>query len=267
MAGKGSERENSGAAKPEKILREGTMKTGKKKVWMAMVAMAALAAAVYGGNDPWKAKNWQQWDDKDIAKVINLSPWTVKTMVEATWKPLNAMDEHEAGEQTSEGVGVMPAEADDNAKTRGANAMFEVYWSSSRTMREAVARRAVLHNGRDLKDAQEFVDAALDEYQVTVQGTDLAPFQRKSEREYASLAWLQPKKTKEKILASHVNYTRDDKGNVTGVVFFFPKKIASGAPTLGAEDKSVDFACKVGASTIHAYFNLTKMDDAKGLDL
>jgi hypothetical protein len=244
------------------------MKTSSRKAWSVWVAVAALAVAVYANNDPWKAKDWQQWDDKDIQKVINQSPWTQHVMVESTWKPIDKIVANNAGgTQNSSGGNVLAAEHDSNARTRGDNATFDVYWSSARTMREALARRAAIHNGRDMKDAQEFVAAVQDEYQVTVQGPDMAPFQRKSEKDYAGLAWLQLKKSKEKIPASHVVYTRDDSGTVNAAIFFFPKKNASGAPTIGPDDKNVDFACKVGDSTIHANFELQKMEDAKGLDL
>jgi hypothetical protein len=142
-----------------------------------------------------------------------------------------------------------------------------VYWASSRTLREALARRAVLHSGNDPASADQYVNAPKDEYEVLVQGIDMAPFQRKDEKEYAGLAWLQVKPSKDKITPSHVTYTRDDKNAVTAAVFYFPKKKADGAPTIPEGTKGADFFCKVGASTMHAVFDLQKMQDQKGVDL
>jgi len=35
-----------------------------------------LAAVIFAGNDPWKAKPYQQWDEKDVRKILADSPWS-----------------------------------------------------------------------------------------------------------------------------------------------------------------------------------------------
>jgi hypothetical protein len=249
------------------------------------MALAGLAGA---GNNPWTSKPYQQWDDKDIAKILKDSPWTRTVLVEQTWKPLNPADvesddaaspghaaapgsggvnAQRAPQASTQPMPVLPAENDDDAPARGADTPFLVYWASSRTLREALARRAVLHAGNDPKQADEYVNAPQEEYQVLVQGKDMAPFQRRDEKAYASMSWLQVKPSKDKIAPSHVTYTRDAANVVNGAIFFFAKTRADGSPLFTAQSKTADFSCKVGASTIHASFDFAKMQDQKGQDL
>jgi len=97
----------------------------------------------------------------------------------------------------------------------------------------------------------------------------MAPFNRVDEKGYASMAWLQLKGSKEKMMPTHVQYMHDPKAQnaVTGTVFYFAKKSADGTPTIPPDEKSVDFNCKVRASTMHAIFEPQKMKNEAGLDL
>jgi len=257
-----------------------------RKQWAAVVVMLAVGALAFAGNDPWTSKPYQQWDDKDITKVLQMSPWSRTVPVEMTWNALS-IEDIQAGQGSSQsgahagpggsgataaggGSGTfMPAEHDGAAYTRGPEANFTVYWSSSKTIREALARRNELKNGADPKEADAYVNTPQDEYQVLVQGKDMAPFDRVDEKGYAGMAWLQLKGSKEKIMPTHVMYTHDAKvqSAVNGAVFYFAKKNAAGAPTIPPDVKSVDFYCKVGASTMHAVFEPQKMKNMEGTDL
>lgn len=245
----------------------------------AFLLLAGMAAA---GNDPWTSKPYTQWDDKDIQKVLSSSPWVQVVTVEQTWKPLSqadleAMDSNKATAGAVAGVGsgsggnstIISAEYADTGHTRGEDIQYDVFWYSSRTLREATARRAVIHNGQDPQGAEEFVNAPHEDYEVLIQGKDMTPFMKKPEAEYAGMAWIQVKGSKDKIAATKVTYTKDDAAPhaVNGAIFAFPRKKADGSPTIPAGVKSVDFYCKVGASTMHAMFDVPKMQDQKGQDL
>jgi hypothetical protein len=242
--------------------------------------LASLAGA--GSGDPWKSKPYQQWDDKDIAKVFVGSPWSRSVTVEETWEPLSAAEKAAAaGTSTpgavagtqgmSGGTGKMatalPAEHSD-ARTRGEDLPFTVYWVSSRTFRSALARKAVLHSGKDPAEADKFVNQPLDQYEVLVQGKEMDPFSRNDEKFFEHEALLIVKKTKQQIAPLHVVYDRDPKTKlVLGVYFVFPKKSLSGENIIAPDEKGVEFDCKMGHSTLKAYFEPQKMADAKGSDL
>jgi len=239
---------------------------------VGMVMLVGMATFASASSNPWTSKGYQQWDDKDITMILKSSPWVRSVTVEQTWKPLSPADADNGSSggslgASSHGASVMPSEHDDDATTRGADEQFLVYWSSARTVRGALAQRAVLHAGSDAKQAEEYVSAPQAEYQVLIQGRDMAPFQRMDEKAYAGMAWLQVKPSKDKIAPTHVTYTRDAANMVNGAIFFFARTRADGSPLFTPQSKTADFSCKVGASSIHASFDIPKMQDQKGQDL
>jgi hypothetical protein len=259
------------------------LKSGRIHALLALVALAFLLASLAsaGSGDPWKSKPYQQWDDKDIAKVFTGSPWSRSVTVEETWEPLSPAERAAASgaapgavagtQGMSGGTGKMatalPAEHSD-ARTRGEDLPFSVYWFSSRTIRSAQARQAVLHAGKDPAEADKFVNHTPDQYVVLVQGKEMDPFSRDDEKFFEHEALLIVKKTKQQIAPIHVIYDRDPKTKlVVGVFFLFPKKLPSGENVIAPDEKSVEFDCKLGHSTLKAYFEPQKMADAQGPDL
>jgi hypothetical protein len=246
-----------------------------RKIIIGSAAILVIAMLTWAGGDPWKTKPFQQWNDEDIQKVFTDSPWSRKVTVEGTWKPVQGINAA-GGSITAAGNGgggggggtatVLPAEADSNAGTVGPSVPFNVYWMSSETIRAALARRSVLHAGKDQAEAVKYVEAPIEEYQIAVQGLDLAPFYHNDEKFFAANAALEVKKSKLKEAPSHVVFNRDDKNAITSAVFFFPKKV-NGQDLISPTDKSVEFTCKMGKSTLHAIFEPNKMVNQKGPDL
>jgi hypothetical protein len=249
-----------------------------KGMILASAALLLAIAVWAGGGDPWKTKAMSQWNDSDIDKALHQSPWSRTVTVEATWKPISEseMDKRmlpgtaSGASGGSKGVGgaatVLPAEHSD-AQTRGADVSFSVFWMSSRTIRTAMGRRKVLHSGGDEADAEKFATQPLDEYQILLQSQDMAPFYRNEPAWFVQNSSLELKKSKHKISPSRVEYDRDASGRtITAVRFYFPKKAAGGGEFVTAGEKTVEFSCRVGNSTIHADFEPPKMGDQQGPD-
>ena len=170
------------------------------------------------------------------------------------------------GKQSGGTSTVLPAEADREAGTKGPEEAFSVYWMSSQTMRAALARRSVLHGGKDPAEAAKYVEAPMEDYEVVIQGKDMGPFYHQEEAYYTQNAALEVKKTKQKVLPTKVTYGKDANGNINSAMFFFPKKV-NGQDWLSTSDKNVEFTCKLGVSTLHAVFEPAKMENQKGPDL
>ncbi len=231
-----------------------------------LVALLAFATLAWASDEPWKAKSYQQWTDRDLENIFAYSPWSHTVALTRTWLPLKAEELPQMisgkGKQLPEGL----AQSDEGRL--GSEVKFNVYWSSSRVMREASVRKAVLHGGKSESEMEKFLNQPVDEYQIVVQGEDMAPFVRKDERFYQANAYLQLKKTKQKISPSHVRYERDAQGvRVVAVIFFFPRKTSSGDPVIVADEKSVEFNCKIEGSTFRVNFDPQKMLDQVGPDL
>jgi len=253
--------------------------------WLSLGAVLAFLVVIniaWAGGDPWKTKPFQQWDSKDIQRILNDSPWGRIVRVDAPWK--NAGDTDSAGGDTAM-RGIQPTMAGQGQASRdvgapggvpGANgggqqaaqAAFLVRWVSSRTVREAAFRAAVLNGQMKEEDAEKQAAEHVDSYQILVGGSDMKPFQAVDEATLKGGVWLTTKKTKQKIAFSTVQIDRDPDGKtIQALVFSFPKKSATGESTIAADERTVDFSLIFAGARIQTSFDISKMDDAQGRDL
>jgi hypothetical protein len=279
-----------------------------KRATLLVLAVVVLVSVAYA-DDVWKAKPYQQWDAKDVQKVLNESPWVRTVHVTAAWRkpgenniPLdpggNSPGNYGAqgasgasGSGASSGSASAPsaygmpgpgAPSNANSGSMAQNqaimnsaktpeATFMVRWFSALAVRQALARAQVLGGAMTAADADKALTDAPAEYAIVIAGADMAPFVKADEKDLAAKASVQPKNG-EKMAASHVAIQRlpgakpEDPRSIAAVVFYFPKKIASGEPLFSSNTKSVEFACPVAGATIKASFDLPKMSGANGPD-
>jgi hypothetical protein len=234
-----------------------------------------LAAIVWAGGDPWKSKPYQQWDAKDVRKVLDDSPWGRSVQVEAPWLKGDAGgDSSDAGAAPAGPGGRSPQGGRSGvgnelgAGPQVAVATFIVRWSSSRTIREAVARTAILAG--QIKDdaAAQQLAQPVESYEIVVAGPDMKPFQSVDEKILQNGAFLIDRKTKQKLSPTSVKIQNTDDGKrIQSVAFFFPKKSDTGISTISAEEKTVDFLSVVTNVKIQVSFDISKMTDTVGRDL
>ena len=89
--------------------------------------------------------------------------------------------------------------------------MFHVFWASSRVVRAASARKAILQGAQNI-DVDKYAGEPQDEYQVVLQSEDMAPFFRHDEKYFEAKSFLQMKKSKLKLSPSHLRYERSSTG-------------------------------------------------------
>jgi hypothetical protein len=250
-----------------------------RKAFLSGCVALFFAALVWAGGDPWKSKPYQQWDAKDVRKVLDASPWVHSVQVEAPWLNGDAGGGTDGGSTSQPG----PARAGQGARTgpggggaadaasagpQTALATFLVRWGSARTMREAVFRGAVLAGQIKEDAAEQQLAQPVETYEIVVAGPDMKPFQSVDEKILEHGAFLMDRKTKQKIAPTSVKIQNSEDGKkIQSVAFSFPKKSDSGISTIGADVKVVDFLCVVTNVKLEASFDTSKMMDALGRDL
>ncbi len=250
---------------------------GKKlrRLVLTILVIGFATAMAWASGDPWKSKPFQQWDEKDVRKVLNDSPWAKLVSVPAPWTTgdsdggLNpamssASQEHspDGGIMGQAGAGKPPAAPEVK------QAQFIVRWASSRAIREAALRGAVLGGHMKQEEADKQAAQPVEVYQVLVAGPDMKPFQTADDKAFMEKTYLVSKKSKQRIPAAGIEYQRGPDGKtVQAIAFSFPKKAASGELTISADEKSIEFFCSVGGANIRASFDIPKMEDSQGRDL
>jgi hypothetical protein len=224
---------------------------------LLLFAVLALASDV-----PWKGKSYDQWTAKDVEQVLTNSPWARKTNITRTWNRLTQPDLPNA--TVSGAARGMPGNQGPNNENAGSELTIDVYWASSRVIRAASARKAILQGGKKDVDVEKYANEPQREYAIVVQSEDMTPFVQHDEKSFQADAFLETKKNKLKLASSQVRYERDEKGLVSVAIFFFPKKTPSGDPTISSDEKAVEFNCKIEGATLRVSFAPQKMVDNQG---
>lgn len=236
-----------------------------KQVGLLLTLLLA-STLLYAADKPWKAKTYQQWDEKDLQAILSDSPWVRVTPIQRSWLPVAEKDVA-PDPQIAGAVRSMPAPNTSQATARAGEESLrelnvQVFWQSSRVMRAATAREAVLH-GKEV-DVDKYAADPQTEYQLVLRMADMTPFTQHDEKFFQDAAFLQTKKSKDKISPTHVVFEKNANGSVQDAIFFFPKTNASGAPTISSDEKEVQFSCKIADQTARVGFRPQEMVDSQG---
>jgi hypothetical protein len=273
-------------------------KSQASRILPAIVGIFLSVALAWAADEPWKDKQYQQWDSKDLEKILDNSPWARMVHVDATWKkagapapavgsdassvpPSGTSSQPGSTGSGSRGMGgAQPANTSANpsggynqtdagtAAPQPQTATFVVRWASSNVMREAFARNAVLNQKVPEADAEASLEKPVDVYQIVVAGTDMTPFSNLDENALKAGAFLTPKHSKTKLASTAVTIQRAADGKGVGVLIFsFPKKLDNGQPAIVSDEKSVEFIYTQGKFTIKTAFELSKMAGSHGIDI
>jgi hypothetical protein len=235
------------------------------KVSLAILLVAAFAWA----SDPW-TKPYQQWDMKDVLKVMNDSPWSRTIHVSTGFGLANpGMDMPSGGNTQPRGsdqpnMGAPPTQ-DSNGELQSAHvAMFEARWVSSLTMRQALARASILDGKMSQADAEQFLAKTPANYELALFGPNMSAFEGATEASLEKDSYLEMKSAKKKLTPVSVNIQHS--GQQMAITFDFPKT-ENGQPTIGSNEKGVDFVCKAKGMTLKFHFEPKKMATKEGVDL
>ncbi len=251
-----------------------------------ILAIFVAAGLAYGASEAWKTKPYQQWDEHDVKEILTSSPWVKHTMVTATWKKGVLTAQTPEQNQPNQGGPPVPQRPGMGGSAGGSegpqpnspeqpsmgpvgsDASFLVRWSSAQTVREAVARDAVLNGHTSEAQAEQYVDQAPSVYQVLVYGPDMTPFADETNDTLKSKAYIEVKPSKEKVNPSSAEIVKGTDGKtIQSVVFSFPKLGANGQSLFAADDKQAQFDCKLKYLHLNMAFDLRKMVGQKGPDL
>ncbi len=250
-----------------------TNSSARWSIFLMLLCAVALSASALAAGDPWTAKSYLQWTDKDIATILESSPWA-RTNLQPS-EAGNPGDESPVTDQFSiasagdETLATLTAPPDyiTGPALSTAPRNYEELWLSARTIRAAFAQEAVLRGKMTQQDAAKLVAQPQDYYAILVRGPQLNLLQQRGERASRDLAFLQVRHEKAKIHPSRVSFWRNAAGGVTGAVFYFPRMDASGAQTVSPIMNQIDFYLQIVHEMILTSFDPQRMRDRSGADL
>ncbi len=245
---------------------------------VAVFAAVLLIVVVAHANDPWKDKDFASWDEKDVQKILQDSPWSHKIQYGMnTGGPMagnltvtkprdnSSMSSGGSGETTT-GSRQTGGPQVEGMPTAGPETVFVVSWFSASTIREALARKRELA-GISSEETRKGLSTAPDTYQIMVQSQNMKAFMQSTEDDLKAQAFIILRNSKAKIAPSHVSIQRNQTGTPAALFFIFDKKTATGEPTIAPDEKGVDFTFQAGKTPLKVSFDFKQMQNKQGLDL
>jgi len=241
-----------------------------------IAAVLCVAVSAYA-SDPWKDKDPQSWDEKDVQKILQDSPWSHKVQFGMTivsrppgsvTRTGSAAHPETSADNGRPGIGTGVAGTSVNAPSveNGPRTDYTISWISARTIREAQARRRELV-GVSPDVARKDLANPPDAYEVMVASSDMSALARQTEDQLKAHSYLVLKDEKTKIAPSHIRIQKDPIGAPSAIVFVFEKKGANGEPVIPHKEKGGQFVTELGKTPLKTSFDFSKMRDKQGLDL
>lgn len=250
------------------------------KKFIGVIAAGMLIAAAVFASDAWKDKDFQNWDQKDVQKILTDSPWAKKfeggggagTARGGGAPNMQSM----GGPGMGGGVADSPGHSENSSggggggqqrqgRGQGQQMILTITWNSSRTVREAMARKQELAG--TLPDvARKGLSEDPSDYGVEVTGANIMAFGRIQQDTLKAHTYLMPKAAKEKVAPANIVIQRGPDGRPAGIIFQFAKKTDSGEPTIAPNEKSVEFFTQAGSTAVKVQFDISKMTDKHGAD-
>lgn len=245
-----------------------------------------IAGLAWASNEPWKTKPYQQWDKADLAVILKDSPWVKKVVVDVNWKR-NPSSGSQAGMAASDPTVELREHADmqkggppdtsppdpsmssvgsSGGASTSPNTAFYIRWYSSRVIREALTRVAIISGRISEAEGAKLLAEPVTDYEIIVFGPDMTPFENLSEDQLKSASSLEGKQSKQKVAPASVRMNKSPDGRTNSIVFLFPKRTDSGAGVAAAQEKGLEFVCKLKGLNLHNAFDTRKMADEKGAD-
>jgi hypothetical protein len=215
-----------------------------------------LAAGVALGEDFWEKREYMQWTDSEVKKLLTDSPWAKDVSVTAPMAALGrgqrAVETNTDAESTGGGGrrgrggggggGAAPSEA---------IVTINVSFRSALPMRKALVRSRLGAGATVPPDALELLNKDQGEYVIVVSGVPAAMARAIQDPALLEKSTIRAGK-KSPVVAAALNV--QPRTQTVDVVYIFPK-----SPAITADDKDVEVMLKVGPIEAKRKFNLKDM--------
>jgi hypothetical protein len=244
----------------------------RRIVTLSVASLLVISAAA--ATDPWISKDFKDWDAQDVQRILTNSPWShpfQSGMTGAAPPTSTPTGPEPTPGYVPQGVKIPGSGPPDlgasSPKPYVLILNLTVSWLSSRTVREATARKREL-NGISIEEARKDLSKEYDTFEVVVFGPDLTSFAKEGAEGLKRNSYLMPKKSKEKVIPSNVILQMGSDGfRPIAILFEFSRKTTTGEPTIGVKETGADFVTQVGKTRVKISFDISKMVDKKGTDL
>jgi hypothetical protein len=223
----------------------------------------AIASSCLAGGDVWEEKDFTQWSEKDVRKVLNSSPWALSARVGLPYAAVGGFDGgNEPGpRQSGEALGGDQSGPSSDPGGLGGGGFggggrreqappsleVNVSWATALPIKQAMARRRFGNEVGTSTQAKEFIERKEDHYVAAVVGLPVPMIQQAQNPLMSELRC-----GKEKVRPAKVEVQEQ---GTSGVVYlFFPR-----TREITLEDKQIELVMNLGEAKLSRKFKLKDM--------
>jgi hypothetical protein len=253
----------------------------KKLLLACPVALFTLAVSLWAA-DFWQAKPFNDWNDKDVQKMLQSSPWAKPFSVALAGGGSDTSKGGKRAGSSSGGGSQMNGPAgtaeqgglgryagstgDPGAGSSGGGGVptinLIVRWQSARPVREAVVKAKFGNEATTSPEAKKALEEPVDHYILAIGGVPKGALQGDAEELKKQMLGQGILLIKGKDPIKAVDFITQGTGRTAEVLFAFPK-----TTPITEDDKEVEFIVKIGDFNIKQKFRLKDMLINGKLDL
>lgn len=242
-----------------------------KRILLAALFFVLILPAT--AEQPWEKKSPEQWNKKEVEKILTDSPWSKRTQV-----PYYPLESGEGLETSTTIVNVGNPRANDPSRdpmpdpsTRAvwqSDRIFFVRWASAKILQSAREREAALSTNSLGATPPRRSKPSADEIVIEVAGTALDPLPPADEDRLAQNGYLLVGKEKWKVEAVRAQVFYGVRGSRYPIAYeyYFSRQTQLGRELVPENETDVEFVGQVGPRVFKAKFNPSKMKTRDGLD-
>ncbi len=241
------------------------------------VAVGTFAVSLLAA-DFWQAKPFTDWNEKDVQKMLQSSPWAKQFSV-ALAASNGTVGGRRAGNSPNSGAMSGPASGSDQgglgryAGNRegapdsgtgggGPTVNLTVRWQSALPVREAIVKAKYGNEAATSPEAKKALEDKVDHYILSVGGLPKSLLQGDADQLKTQMLGQGTLVIKGKDPIKPVDFMTETAGRTAEVMFAFPRTTA-----ITEDDKEVEFIVKIGDFSIRQKFRLKDMLINGKLDL
>jgi hypothetical protein len=212
-----------------------------------------LFALCLGAADFWQSTPYTDWNDKELDKVMNNSPWARSISVSMPGGPPGGADPKPVSESGGRGRGGGGGGGGDIPQAVGLSVQIVARWQSALPVKEAFVRTKYRAEAAASPEVKETLDREETTYQIVVSGARTA-FPGTSEvlkKTLGEVTFLSSK-TKGAMKPADIQIATSPKE--IDILFSFPR-----TTPYTLDDKEVEFSTKAGNNELKYKFRLKDM--------
>jgi hypothetical protein len=223
------------------------------------VVACTLAAHLYAA-DFWQTKPFTEWNDKDVQKLLQSSPWAKPVTV--AMAGAGGANSGGLGDFTGLGVhkGIHPS--DSGAPGGAPIVSLIVRWQSAKPVREAVIKAKFGNEAGTSAEAKKALEEQGENYIISVSGLPQSTLGGNADEFRRQMLDRGMLVIKGRDPIKPIDFIAEDGGRTAQGRFVFPK-----TDPITEDDKEVEFVVKIREVNIRQKFNVKDMRYNGKLDL